>query len=270
VWDGAPWRLLNPMTPLWRGWAAVTVVMLAVLAVFVGLATLQFSSIHARLVGERLVVLAERTVAPFAAAVRLGLPLSSVRNAAALLERARQTDDDISALVVFDAAGRIVHTAGAPAGSEIDAEALRARTEAAGRPWFRETARGFVASVDIAGKDGAQAGGILVVYPTEGTGTQVRAMVAELSLSAIGVWLAASALAAGLLRMGLRRQLRHHERLDAACRRFESDTWRQAAGRRPDDAGATDDAGLHAALRRAEARYQAAGRQIAAAGEVRP
>src|SRR3546814_1835454 len=96
------------MALFWRIWAAVTLVNLAVLTIFVGLATLQFGNINSDLVGERLVVLADLTAAPFEAAAKIGLPLSTVRNADALLERARQTDGAILAIHVFDAAGRIV------------------------------------------------------------------------------------------------------------------------------------------------------------------
>ena len=83
------------MALFWRIWAAVSLVNVLVLSVFLGLAALQFASINFTLVGERLVVLANRTAAPFAASVRLGLPISGVRNVPALLERARQTDEDI-------------------------------------------------------------------------------------------------------------------------------------------------------------------------------
>lgn len=47
------------MALFWRIWTAVTLVNLAVLSVFVSLATLQFDSINSELAGERLAVLAE-------------------------------------------------------------------------------------------------------------------------------------------------------------------------------------------------------------------
>ena len=81
------------MALFWRIWSAVILVNLAVLTLFVGLAILRFDSINSGLVGERaprrLAVLAGRTAAPFQAAAKIGLPLSTVRNADALLERAR-------------------------------------------------------------------------------------------------------------------------------------------------------------------------------------
>src|SRR5690606_11632071 len=96
------------MALFWRLWAAVTLVNVVVLAVFVALATLQFGEIHGQLLGERLTVLADRAAEPFESAAKIGLPLSTVRTADALLERARQADETITAIHVFDIAGNIV------------------------------------------------------------------------------------------------------------------------------------------------------------------
>ncbi|MCM5571573.1 hypothetical protein M6I34_13715 [Burkholderiaceae bacterium FT117] len=251
------------MALYWRIWAAVTVVMLVVLGVFVALATVRFASINAGLVGERLLVLADRTVAPFASAVRLGLPLSTVRNATALLERARQTDDAILAIHVFDASGRIVHSTSPQPPFAIPPEASRARSVEAGAGWFRETGDEFLGSVDIPGRDGASAGGILIVYPGGDGLTRTRAMLANLSLAAIAVLVAVSTLAALLLRWGLARQIRHFAAIDGEVLAFEQAAWRSAAGGRapPPPAGAT---GLHERLELAERKYRAAGRALAA------
>ena len=78
------------MALYWRIWGAVTLVNLAVVTIFVALATLQFGNVNSALVGERLVILADRTAAPFKAAAKIGLSLSTVRNAGALLERSCQ------------------------------------------------------------------------------------------------------------------------------------------------------------------------------------
>src|SRR3546814_11426479 len=120
------------MALCWRIWAAVTLVNLAVLTIFVGLATLQFGNINSDLVGERLVVLADLTAAPFEAAAKIGLPPSTVRNADALLERPRQTDGAILAIHVFDADGRIVHPTADPATAALPAEQLAVRLASGG------------------------------------------------------------------------------------------------------------------------------------------
>jgi len=122
------------MVLFWRILAAVT------LAIFVGLATLQVRPDSFRLVGERLVVLADHTAALFEAAATIGLPLSAVRNATALLERARQSDDAITAIHVFDNQGRIVQSTEASPPAAIPPEAAAARGNAGGAPWHRETA----------------------------------------------------------------------------------------------------------------------------------
>ena len=249
------------MALFWRIWAAVTLVNLAVLTIFVALATLQFGNINSGLVGERLVVLADRTAAPFKAAARIGLQLSTVRNADALLERARQTDDAILAIHVFDVAGRIVHSTVTPAPTSIPAGALFARTAADGAPWHRETADGFLSSIDIVSRDGSTVGGILIVYPGGGNVTRIRATAAELGLAAIGVLMAAAALSALLLRLGLGRQIRLFEAIDSAFTRFERGAWRSAAGRPPDVAVSEADE-LRVLLDTAETRYRTVGQAL--------
>jgi len=246
----------------WRVWAAVMLVNFTVLSVFVALATLQFGSINSALVGERLGVLAERTVAPFEAAVRIGLPLSSVRNANALLERARQTDDSIVAIHVFDASGRIIHSTASPMPGEISVQAAQARATARGVPWNRETGDGFLSGINIAGQDGASAGGILIVYPGGGSVTRIRAMAAELELPALAVFLVSITLGAIVLRVGMRRQIRAFERIDAAVADFERSAWRVAAGGREAEAIA-DAAELRPLMDGAETRYRAVGRLLA-------
>jgi len=256
------------MALFWRIWTAVLLVNLAVLTLFVGLATLQFDSINSDLVGERLVVLAGRTAAPFQAAAKIGLPLSTVRNADALLERARQTDDAILAIHVFDPAGRIIHSTDASAPAAIPPEALAARAAAAGTPWHSETDGGFLSSIDIPARGGVTVGGILIVYPGGGNVTRVRAMGAELALAAIAVLLAAAGLSALLLRLGLGRQIRMFEAVDGAIADFERGAWRSAAAGVAAPAPAEDGTGeLRQLLDDAESRYRATGRAIAATRE---
>ena len=251
------------MALFWRIWLAVSLVNLLVLSVFLGLAALQFASINSTLVGERLVVLATRTVAPFAASVRLGLPLSSVRNAPTLLERARQTDEDIVALHVFDAAGNIVHSTASPPPAAIPPEANAARQSARGAPWHRESPDGFIAGVDVAVADGSSAGGILIVYPGRGNATQVRSMITELLEGAFWALLAASFLGTLILRFSLRDAVRHFSAIDTAYNDFEYSAWRRGAGR--DETASTDGpTALSHQLQSAAARYRAAGLHMAA------
>ncbi len=254
---------LQDMALFWRIWAAVTVVTCIVLAVFVGLATLQFDRIHSGLVGERLIVLADRTAAPFKAAARIGLPLATVRNAAALLERARQTDELIKTVHVFEASGRIVHSTAISPPSEISPAAAAARREAAGAPWHLQNQEGFLGGIDIPGRGDKTAGGILVFYPREVNATQVRAIAAELGLAAILILLGAGLLGGLLVRLGLGRQIRAFQEIDDAVAAFERDAWRRAAAASP-DWPSHNGRELQDLLDTAEAKYRAAGHAIAA------
>lgn len=250
------------MALFWRIWAAVTLVNFVVLTVFVVFATLQFGNINFALVGERLTVLAKRTAAPFEAVAKIGLPLSTTRNAIAILERARQTDDAILAIHVFDAAERIVHSTATAPPTTIPPEASMARATVAGEPWHRETAEGFLSSIDIVSEEGVSAGGILIVYPGSASATRIRAMAAELALAALVALLAAAALSALLLRLGLARQIRSFDSMDSVIADFERSAWRSAAGRPPPKSEG-DRSELRRLLAAAEERYRAEGRRLA-------
>lgn len=258
------------MALFWRIWTAVVLVNVVVLTLFVGLATLQFDSINSGLVGERLAVLAGRTAQPFQAAAKIGLPLSTVRNAKALLERARQTDPAIAAVHVFDAAGRIAHSTVSPIPAEILPEAAAARDAAGGHPWHAESDAGFFSGIDIARPDGSSAGGIVIVYPKGGSATQVRAMAAELAISAIGVVALAAGLAVVLLWVGLRGPVRMFEVVDSAISDFERGAWRSAAAGTAAPAPQAENGGeLRRLLGESEARYRAVGQAVSGVGEGR-
>src|SRR5690606_31271403 len=107
------------------------------------LATLQFGQIHGELIGERLTVLADRAAEPFESVATLGLPLSTVRTADALLERARQADETITAIHVFDIMGAVVHSTSSEPPATIPAEAIAARLAAGGRPWHLQRSDAF-------------------------------------------------------------------------------------------------------------------------------
>ena len=250
------------MALFWRIWIAVTLVNLVVLTIFICLATLQFGNINSDLVGERLLVLAERTAAPFKAAAKIGLPLSTVRNSDALLERARQTDAAILAIHVFDAAGRITQSTAKPPHETIPSQALATRTVANGAPWHIETDEIFFSSIDIVSRDRITVGGVLIVYPSSSSATQVRAMGAELALATIVILLVSAIFSAFLLRLSIGKQIRLFESIDSAVMNFEQGAWRSAAGR-PSLAVEGNAEELSNLLDSAEIRYLAAGRALA-------
>ncbi len=256
------------MTLFWRIWQAIILVDLSVLALFVWLALLQFAGIKADLVGERLLVLAEQTAAPFKAAGRIGLPLANVRNANALLERARQTDDTIQAIHVFDETGRILHSTDSAHPESISPGALKARRVSAGESWYRETSEGFLSSIDIPVLGRKAPSGIVIVYPATGSNIQVRAMGAELSLAAVAVLFVSSVLSTLLLGLVLRQQVRHFDDTEHTISDFERSSWRTAAGESVKTvANGYEPATFGQLLQAAEERYLSVCKSIENVGE---
>lgn len=252
------------MALFWRIWIAVTIVNFIVLSIFVALATLQFANIDSQLISERLLVLANRTAGPFKAAARIGLPLSTVRNGVALLERARQTDDAIRAIHVIDESGNIVHSTDILPPEKISAETARARKIAGNNAWHVESGGGFLSGVEISTLSGKSAGGIVIDYSGGGNLTRIRAMAAELAFAAMAILAVASVLSAVLLRLVLNSQIAIFEAIDHTITRFEQGAWRSAAGQAAGDSK-QHRGELDHLLVNAEERYRTTGQFLQAA-----
>lgn len=255
------------MAFLWRVWLAIAAVNLTVLMLFVGLASLQYDAVHSSLVGERLTVLAARTAAPFEQAMRIGLGLGSVRNADALLEQARQTDEAIAAIHVFDREGRILRSTDRTPPATIPPLALAARTEAQGTPWHRAGGGAFLSSVEITARSGTSVGGVLIVYSAAQSAVRVSAMTTDLIMVGLLVLAGSMVAAAVLLRFGLRRQVDAFQAIEASIDSFERAAWRSAAAASPDTAGAPG-GDLARLIETTEQQYRAAGRALAARGRA--
>lgn len=251
----------------WRSWTLVSVSVLAGLVALVLLATMQFEATLTRFVQGRLVVLAQSMELPFRSATALGLPLASVRNATAILERARQTDASIAAIHVYDNLGRIVHSTASEPPDTLDAAALQAYRETEESTWAVELGDRLLSSVVVFNTLGSQSlGGVVVVYPRTGITTATLAMFARLTVAALAIAIAAAAISFPILAFVLGR-LDHSARdMDAALRALECDEWRAGAGGDPhgEHSAETEDAmALSHDARTADDRYRRAGLELA-------
>ena len=191
------------MSIFWRSWFTVIILVATVLAVLASLTTLQFDSILSHFIQQRLAVLAQTSRASFRAAAGLGLPLAGMRNAPAILERARQTDPNISAVHVFDVSGRILHSTDLNHTTSVGAEVLFAQSASHGDTWYTESGEHFLSGARIVDLSGKPLGGVVIVYPKTDLSTAVDAMSARLAIYAVGVLVATAIVAIGLLRLGL-------------------------------------------------------------------
>ena len=98
------------MSLLWRSWFAYVGIIAIALSVLAFLSVLQHDAVLSRLIQQRLAVVAQTTASSFRAVVDLGLPLSMMRNAKTVLQRAREIDPDIAAIHVFNPGGIVIYS----------------------------------------------------------------------------------------------------------------------------------------------------------------
>jgi hypothetical protein len=200
---------------------------LFVLAVFVGLATLQYNAILSNLTRERLVVLADTVRAPFQAVANLGVGIDTVRNADAVLERARQSDDAIAAIHVISPDGDIVRsTSLQPSVRAMDEWRSDLLNVGDGNTWHLETRDRFLVGARITGPGGEEAGGVLIEYSKRSSNILVQAMEARLVLLAGAILLVTTLLGLIILRLVLSEHLRIFGGILASFDEFERKFWR--------------------------------------------
>lgn len=207
--------------------AAIAALNLVSLAVFVGLATLQYESILSNLTRERLVVLAESVRGPFQAVADLGVSISTVRNADAVLERARLSDEAIFAIQVFSQDGKIVRSTALKDQPIENREVLEAAL-AAGQSgiWHVETTDNFLIGANIASVTGAYLGSVVIAYSKHEATIQVQAMEARLVLLALAVFTCSVFIVWIILRIVLAEHLRIFEGILSTFDNFERKFWR--------------------------------------------
>lgn len=135
------------MPLLARTWLALSAVIATVLAVLSVLLVMQHDAVLSQFIRQRIGVTLEATAAPFRSIVELGLPITMVRNASQLLDRAAEVDPAVTAIHVFNPTGITVRSVGAVSLERIPEEIVAAQ-QAAGRTgrWSVETTDGISAS----------------------------------------------------------------------------------------------------------------------------
>ncbi|RTZ41470.1 hypothetical protein EKL30_12890 [Candidimonas sp. SYP-B2681] len=219
------------MSLFWRSWALVVLLVAVVLAALVVLSTVQFSTILSSLVQGRLAVLVQSVQLSFRSATSLGLPLASVRNGAAILERSRQRAPQIDAIHVFDRDGRVLLSTDTMPPARIESAAMHAHALSDGEIWRAETSNQLLSGMPILDAKKRRAiGGVVIVYPKAGLETPIKAMGASLALYAAAITLLMAGLAVFILRYGLRHLIAVFAGIEATFTAFEQHEWRHAAG----------------------------------------
>jgi MFS family permease len=161
----------------------VTALAVALIAGLVGVSQLKFTSFVSDSINGRLEVVATAAAQDFGAAIDLGLSLEQVANGPEILARARRHDPAITAIVVVDLDGSIIHASGEAASAANDAtmEAFGLAVEGIGESmWDTETGGTIQSGTLIDGSFGEPVGGVVVGYPVDGLRSQSREMARSL------------------------------------------------------------------------------------------
>lgn len=253
-----------------RIFPAIYSVVVASLLAFIALAVLQFNQINSEMEREKVGILASRVAAPFEAAATIGLPLSSVRNAGVLLERARQLDTAIEGVFLFGADGALLKSAAAPGVDSATLGASLRNLVGTVQTWSGDTSQGYYAGVRLLSPDDELVGGIAIAYSGRKGASQSWAIVGKLLLSGLIFAIVAAPLIWLALRRALSGVVSSYEEIDSELGQVERANWVRSGPAGP--APRQDGSPLFGQLfRAAEARYRdAAEREVGPAGPEAP
>jgi len=205
---------------VWRSWIALSVIVGVVLGVLSMLIILQHNAILANLIQSRLSVVAQSTSASFRPIVNLGLPLSTVRNAQDILERARELDTAINDIHVFNPTGIIVHSTAQTDAGKVSDEIFHAFSLSDDDRWRSETDSVFGSGITIRNGSGVAVGAIVVISPKHTFLAKTDAISTRIQMVAMVLFLVLSILALTILRLRLSGALRGLDRIHELMRIF--------------------------------------------------
>ncbi len=215
------------MSILWRSWITFTAIIATVLIALAVLSSLQHNALYSDLIRQRLSVVAQTSAASFQSVVKLGLPISMVRNASELLIRAQQTDSEISAIHAFNPSGIIVKTTDPTHPGTVPKQVVQAQYLAESSEWSVESDSELFSGVNILNAQGSTVAGIVVVYPKQEFDSRSNAVIKHIAITTLGLLIIFSAAAWLLLRLRLAGAIRALSRLDSllmAIRRDDHST----------------------------------------------
>ncbi|MCO6056586.1 MFS transporter [Pseudomonas sp. MOB-449] len=188
------------MSLIVRIWAALTGVIAITMSVFAVLAILQHDAIFSQLIRQRLAVTVEATARPFRSVVDLGLPVSTMRNKQALLERTQESDPAIQGIVLFNPSGIIVERSGTYAAAKVPREVLEVQARETSGRWGIETAGELISGASIRDETGELVAGVFAVYQKTELDTRSRAVARGIGWAAAAI----TALFAGVAYLAVR------------------------------------------------------------------
>jgi MFS family permease len=203
------------MSILWRSWITFTAIIATVLIALAVLSSLQHNALYSDLIRQRLSVVAQTSADSFKSVVKLGLPISMVRNASEVLARAQQTDPQITAIHAFNPSGIIVKTTDPTNPGKVPESVMQAHHLADADEWSVESDTEIFSGVSINNASGSTVANIVVVYPKQEFDARTNAVVKRIAIITFGLLIIFSAAAWLLLRLRLAGAIRALSRLES-------------------------------------------------------
>jgi len=172
-----------------------------------------------RILKERLVVTGTSIEMSIRSSLALGLQFADLGTLPSMLERERATDDLILSIEVFDTDGKPLYSTDRLRAARNVPEAwLAAARQAKGADWFVKSGPESAAGIAIENSFGLLLGYVVLRYSEEQINRSTMNVARELAVSALGVFLAAAALASIVLLAVMHRLSRDLAAVEAALR----------------------------------------------------
>ena len=208
------------MSLLWRSWLAFVGVIATSLMVLAVLCIFQHDALLSRLIQQRLSVIAQTTASSFRSVVDLGLPLSMMRNADAILQRAKVIDTAVTEVLVFNPSGVVVYSTNEDRAGSVPKKINQAFYLSKANSWSVETAASFNSGFTIKDTDGAPVGAVVVTYPKREFFEKTEAMAERISAASVLLLGVGAILAFIILRMRMAATIRALSNLEPLVERF--------------------------------------------------
>lgn len=172
-----------------------------------------------RILKERLVVTGTAIETSIRSSLALGLQFADLGTLPGMLERERATDDLILSIEVFDTDGKPLYSTDRLRATRNVPDAwLAAARQARGADWFVKSGTESAAGIAIENSFGLVLGYLALRYSEEEVNRSTMKVARELAVSALGVFVAAAALASIVLLAVMHRLSRDLAAVEAALR----------------------------------------------------
>jgi hypothetical protein len=187
-----------------------------------------------RILKERLVVTGTSIETSIRSSLALGLQFADLGTLPGMLERERATDDLILSIEVFDTDGKPLYSTDRLRATRNVPDAwLAAARQARGADWFVKSGTESAAGIAIENSFGLVLGYLALRYSEEEVNRSTMKVARELAVSALGVFVAAAALASIVLLAVMHRLSRDLAAVEAALRSADPSRPSEAVRRGP-------------------------------------